>query len=772
MSEERIDFSIDIIGEEKVDKLVKDMEKLEKAKAGAEKSISKGASKSVERKTLKMISNIDKKTKELRKELENAERSVKKERERSIRKSIKLRETNENYRTYYPSMRGFKNYKKQERVRINAKRIEESQRFMSEKRTNSSIDIIGEGKVDKLVKDMKELEKAKLGAEKSLTKGASKSIERKTLKMISNIDKKTKELKRELELAEISVNKERKRNIRKSMKLRETNEMYRTSYPSARAFKSYKKEERRMIKAEKIEESKRFMKDNFFTGTQTKNQTNFLPSKKGKIDYENAQKAELLKVAYEKRKNALLEKINEIKKSRESEKLAKKRYKDAQKEHKARMSTEAKISAVASKGGTTRRSGASFSNPLSMRKVMGFGGGLMMANYMGSMAKQATLEFGSEMAEVERNVIRSKSYRQSISSDEVQTSGFNEATKLFTKLTGTGSLRSDSTIAEIGGLLASNKVNIKDDTLTNAVKAIRALSFTQGMTTETATDRVIGVATGRTSPSKAGLIGFKRSTDPAKTIENIYKFLKKNPLTEVALKEDSMQAMMTTITTARETMMGRLYGAFPNATKGIMSPIRDFVRDLYGAGEDTEALKNWATLLVTVRDEINKTFTTENADKFSEYIARTGSLFAKAIGASVRNPKTAMAISFAGASIATHIFKSLPGWLAGAGAHIFKSLPGWLAGAGAGATVLGAPVAPLAVGALALGGAMYYGYKNRPNTSGTYFGGGGGSSWGDEDMAPRKGAYNIYTHTLSFDRSGGMEFDNNINISTSGGFNY
>ena len=99
MSEERIDFSIDIIGEEKVDKLVKDMEKLEKAKAGAEKSISKGASKSVERKTLKMISNIDKKTKELRKELENAERSVKKERERSIRKSIKLRETNENYRT-------------------------------------------------------------------------------------------------------------------------------------------------------------------------------------------------------------------------------------------------------------------------------------------------------------------------------------------------------------------------------------------------------------------------------------------------------------------------------------------------------------------------------------------------------------------------------------------------------------------------------------------------------------------------------------------------
>jgi len=220
---------------------------------------------------------------------------------------------------------------------------------------------------------------------------------------------------------------------------------------------------------------------------------------------------------------------------------------------------------------------------------LGFG---MMSQYVLGAGIGMASALGDASASAESNIFKGNAARESYSK-RGNVDDFDNAVKLYSSLTGQNKYASRSRLGEITGALEASGISIKGDQLSGVARGIRGLSGGMGITEEMASQKMLGLLSGRISAQEAGLVGVKRSSDPNKTLERILAFLEKNSVTSAVMREGTIDSLMERIRSAPSGLLSSLYERSPDLVKGGFESLAGWIDRFFGK-DNPRVVEYWA----------------------------------------------------------------------------------------------------------------------------------------------------------------------------------
>lgn len=237
---------------------------------------------------------------------------------------------------------------------------------------------------------------------------------------------------------------------------------------------------------------------------------------------------------------------------------------------------------------------------------------------LGAAVGAATQTF----SEVEVDLTKGAAYRERYASlHQGKTKGFDDAVALYSRLSGNNKYLAQSKMASIAGNLNANNINLNGEQLKGVARALKGLVGIDGVTEDTASNKLLSVISGQISPKEAGLTGVQRGQTPGDTLQNILNFLEKNSVTSSLMKEDTLSSYQAKMSTAMKGLYADILTKYPANVKSLFKTVSDRVISFFGQSKNAEdnkkVIKAWAVTMATFQEQLAKTIGPHGMAKMS-----------------------------------------------------------------------------------------------------------------------------------------------------------
>ena len=261
--------------------------------------------------------------------------------------------------------------------------------------------------------------------------------------------------------------------------------------------------------------------------------------------------------------------------------------------------------------------------------MMGIGS-FMLLKYAVQVPFLWASALGDAMANVETESRKGHAYRQSLGTRGIGTNAFDTAVARYSELSGEQGYRSRVRMASIYGQLEQRGTSIGSLNPKAIANVLQGLTDGMGLSDEQADKKLIELLTGKISKEDKKTFGIKSRT-PVQILEEINSTLLKNPVIASTMTGKSASSDMKFIRGAKSELLSRINDKWPNLFTQITKPMKEFVETFFGLNNKLIE-SEWTTTLSTIRDNIKKVFTRENAEKLAKFVNRIISALSMLLG--------------------------------------------------------------------------------------------------------------------------------------------
>lgn len=261
--------------------------------------------------------------------------------------------------------------------------------------------------------------------------------------------------------------------------------------------------------------------------------------------------------------------------------------------------------------------------------MMGIGS-FMLLKYAVQVPFLWASALGDAMANVETESRKGHAYRQSLGARGIGTSAFDTAVARYSELSGEQGYKSRVRMANIYGQLEQRGTSIGSLNPKAIANVLQGFTLGMGLSDEQADKKLIELLTGKISKEDKKTFGIKSRT-PVQILEEINSTLLKNPVIASTMTGSSASSDMKFIRGAKSELLSRINDKWPNLFTQITKPMKEFVETFFGLNNKLIE-SEWTTTLSTIRDNIKKVFTRENAEKLAKFVNRITSALSMLLG--------------------------------------------------------------------------------------------------------------------------------------------
>lgn len=265
-----------------------------------------------------------------------------------------------------------------------------------------------------------------------------------------------------------------------------------------------------------------------------------------------------------------------------------------------------------------RRAGRGSRRPF--ESLMMMLGSFMLLQYAVQMPFLWAGSLGDAMANVETDTRKGRAYRNSLTNKGVSTKNFDTAVSTFSEMSGEQGYMARARMARIYGQLGQSGINASQLNPKAMAEVLQGLTAGMGMSDEQADKKLAEILANRISKEDKKMFGIKSRT-PMQILEEMNATFHNNPVIASTLRTESATSHMKFIRGARNELFSQIDDLWGNLFTSITGPMKEFTKTFFGL--DNEHVKaEWITTLSTIRDQVEKVFTKENAEKIATFTNR------------------------------------------------------------------------------------------------------------------------------------------------------
>ena len=257
-------------------------------------------------------------------------------------------------------------------------------------------------------------------------------------------------------------------------------------------------------------------------------------------------------------------------------------------------------------------------------------GSFMLLQYAVQMPFLWASSLGDAMANIEMDTRKGNAYRNSLIGKGVSTKNFDESVSRYSEMSGEQGYMARARMAKIYGQLGQSGINASNLNPEAIANVLQGLTAGMGMSDEQADKKLAEILANRISKEDKKMFGIKSRT-PVQILEEMNTSFKNNPVIASTLRTESATSHMKFIRGAKNELFSQIDDLWGNLFTSITGPMKEFTKTFFGL--DNERVKGeWITMLSTIRDQVEKVFTKENAEKIAVFFNRVVSAISMLVG--------------------------------------------------------------------------------------------------------------------------------------------
>lgn len=258
-------------------------------------------------------------------------------------------------------------------------------------------------------------------------------------------------------------------------------------------------------------------------------------------------------------------------------------------------------------------------------------GSFMLMQYAVQMPFLWASSLGDAMANVEMDTRKGHAYRESMIDRGKSVKEFDDAVKRFSELSGEQGYLARVRIANIYGRVEQSGKSVSGFNPEYIANILQGMTAGMGMSDEQADKKLAEILSGKLSKEDRKMFGI-RSRTPMQILEEMNSNMMKNPVIASTITSGSATSDMKFIRGAKSELLSRIHDLWGGLFTEITKPMKEFIKTFFGL-DNKKVLGEWITTLSTIRDNIEKVFTKQNAQKIAVFINRVVSGISMFLGA-------------------------------------------------------------------------------------------------------------------------------------------